>query len=221
MATGCMEIISSPYPLTSWNVPWIHVAFENAAAVASGVESGLKMFRRKGTSGQRRHRARDGRRRSVGRHRISSLVRNDGAWPQSHIRVRRQRGVHEHGSAAIVVDPVRRLHHDIAGRVTPSGQTTWKKDMTAIAAAHGIPYTATACPQLLHGLAQEGAKSKRGRSIYLHVLSAAATLPPLSSKACARPACGPCRTIPTDSGVRVFGRSSGATTARRWFAMAK
>ena len=48
MATGCMEIISSPYPLTSWNIPWIHVAFENAAAVASGVESGLKVLRRKG-----------------------------------------------------------------------------------------------------------------------------------------------------------------------------
>jgi pyruvate ferredoxin oxidoreductase beta subunit len=47
MATGCMEIISSPYPFTSWNIPWIHVAFENAAAVGSGVESGLKALRRK------------------------------------------------------------------------------------------------------------------------------------------------------------------------------
>jgi pyruvate ferredoxin oxidoreductase beta subunit len=36
-ATGCMEIISSPYPQTAWAVPWIHVAFENSAAVASGV----------------------------------------------------------------------------------------------------------------------------------------------------------------------------------------
>jgi len=47
-ATGCMEIISSPLPTTSWNVPWIHVAFENAAAVASGVEAGLKVLMRKG-----------------------------------------------------------------------------------------------------------------------------------------------------------------------------
>ncbi len=39
-ATGCMEIISSPYPQTAWDVPWIHVAFENAAAVAAGVEAG-------------------------------------------------------------------------------------------------------------------------------------------------------------------------------------
>ena len=40
-ATGCMEVISSPIPFTSWKVPWLHVAFENAAAVASGIESGL------------------------------------------------------------------------------------------------------------------------------------------------------------------------------------
>ena len=47
-ATGCMEIISSPYPQTAWAVPWIHVAFENAAAVASGVEVGLKTLMAKG-----------------------------------------------------------------------------------------------------------------------------------------------------------------------------
>jgi pyruvate ferredoxin oxidoreductase beta subunit len=47
-ATGCMEIVSSPLPTTSWAVPWIHVAFENAAAVASGMESGLKVLMRKG-----------------------------------------------------------------------------------------------------------------------------------------------------------------------------
>ncbi|MBW2977685.1 pyruvate synthase subunit beta [Candidatus Woesearchaeota archaeon] len=41
-ATGCMEVVSSPYPETSWKVPWIHVAFENAAAVASGIAEALK-----------------------------------------------------------------------------------------------------------------------------------------------------------------------------------
>ncbi len=40
--TGCMEVVTTPYPETAWRVPWIHVAFENAAAVASGVEVGLK-----------------------------------------------------------------------------------------------------------------------------------------------------------------------------------
>ena len=41
-ATGCLEVMTTPYPETAWEIPWIHVAFENAAAVASGVERALK-----------------------------------------------------------------------------------------------------------------------------------------------------------------------------------
>jgi len=47
-ATGCMEVISTMYPTTAWNLPWIHVAFPNAAAVGAGVEAALKVLRRKG-----------------------------------------------------------------------------------------------------------------------------------------------------------------------------
>src|SRR3989338_7932474 len=46
-ATGCMEVISCSYPKTAWKVPWIHAAFENAAAVASGVEKALKTLNKK------------------------------------------------------------------------------------------------------------------------------------------------------------------------------
>ncbi|MGA9047380.1 MAG: thiamine pyrophosphate-dependent enzyme, partial [Dehalococcoidia bacterium] len=46
-ATGCMEIVSSPLPETAWEVPWIHTLFENASAVASGIESGIKALKRK------------------------------------------------------------------------------------------------------------------------------------------------------------------------------
>lgn len=42
-ATGCGEVFSTPYPRTSWRVPWIHVAFETAASVASGIERALKI----------------------------------------------------------------------------------------------------------------------------------------------------------------------------------
>ncbi|HII72518.1 TPA: hypothetical protein HA265_07215, partial [Candidatus Woesearchaeota archaeon] len=41
-STGCLEVFSTPYPRTSWKVPWIHAAFENSAAVASGVERALR-----------------------------------------------------------------------------------------------------------------------------------------------------------------------------------
>jgi len=38
-ATGCLEVATSIYPYTAWRVPWIHNAFENAAATISGVEA--------------------------------------------------------------------------------------------------------------------------------------------------------------------------------------
>jgi pyruvate ferredoxin oxidoreductase beta subunit len=41
-ATGCLEVFSTPYPETSWRVPWLHSLFGNAAAVASGVAAGLR-----------------------------------------------------------------------------------------------------------------------------------------------------------------------------------
>jgi len=47
-ATGCLEVTSTLYPYTAWKVPYIHNAFENAAATISGAESAYKIFRRKG-----------------------------------------------------------------------------------------------------------------------------------------------------------------------------
>jgi pyruvate/2-oxoacid:ferredoxin oxidoreductase beta subunit/intein/homing endonuclease len=47
-ATGCIEIISSLFPQTSWKVPWIHTLFENVGAVVSGIESAYKVRMRKG-----------------------------------------------------------------------------------------------------------------------------------------------------------------------------
>jgi pyruvate ferredoxin oxidoreductase beta subunit len=41
-ATGCLEVATTEYPRTAWRVPWVHVAFENAAAVASGIEAAMK-----------------------------------------------------------------------------------------------------------------------------------------------------------------------------------
>jgi pyruvate ferredoxin oxidoreductase beta subunit len=51
MATGCMEVVSTPYPETAWNLPWVHAAFENNAAVASGVDAALRaQGKRKGVN---------------------------------------------------------------------------------------------------------------------------------------------------------------------------
>ena len=48
IATGCLEVATTRYPTTAWNVPWLHVAFENAAAVASGVETAYRALRKRG-----------------------------------------------------------------------------------------------------------------------------------------------------------------------------
>ncbi len=51
-ATGCLEVISTIYPYTAWNVPYVHNAFENVAATMSGVEAAYKAFKKKGKINQ-------------------------------------------------------------------------------------------------------------------------------------------------------------------------
>ncbi len=46
--TGCLEISSVVFPYSAWRTPYYHNAFENAAAVASGIEAALKARRRRG-----------------------------------------------------------------------------------------------------------------------------------------------------------------------------
>ncbi len=47
-ATGCLEVSTTIFPYTAWNVPWLHIAFENAAASASGVEAMYQSLKRQG-----------------------------------------------------------------------------------------------------------------------------------------------------------------------------
>ena len=178
MATGCMEIISSPYPLTSWNIPWIHVAFENAAAVASGVESGLKALRRKGRVPDRDvtivAMAGDGGTSDIGFQALSGMMERGQKViyvcvdNEAYMNTGIQRSSSTPFGASTTTSP--------AGRVHPAGQMTWKKDMTAIAAAHGIPYTATACPSFYADLSKkiQKAKSVDGPA-YIHILSVCPT----------------------------------------------
>lgn len=47
-ATGCLEVTSTLYPYSAWKVPYIHNAFENAAATVSGIEKAYESKRKKG-----------------------------------------------------------------------------------------------------------------------------------------------------------------------------
>lgn len=47
-STGCLEVATTIYPYTAWRIPWIHCAFENAAATLSGVEAAYRAFKKQG-----------------------------------------------------------------------------------------------------------------------------------------------------------------------------
>ncbi|MEI9476698.1 MAG: pyruvate synthase subunit PorB [Deltaproteobacteria bacterium] len=176
-ATGCMEIVSSPLPFTSWRVPWFHVAFENAAAVASGVEAGLKALMRKGRIPYKKivtlAMAGDGGTADIGLQALSGALErgHDMIYictdNEAYMNTGIQRSSSTPFGASTTTSP--------AGKVK-MGQMTWKKNMPAIAAAHNIPYVATACPSYPIDLVQKVKKAanKEGPA-YLHILSVCPT----------------------------------------------
>jgi pyruvate ferredoxin oxidoreductase beta subunit len=176
-ATGCMEIVSSPFPFTSWRVPWFHVAFENAAAVASGVESGLKILMKKGRIPPKKvvtiAMAGDGGTADIGLQALSGALErgHDMIYictdNEAYMNTGIQRSSSTPFGASTTTSP--------AGKVRP-GQMTWKKNMPAIAAAHNIPYVATACPSYPIDLVEKVKKAARIEGpAYLQILSVCPT----------------------------------------------
>ena len=176
-ATGCMEIVSSPLPFTSWRVPWFHVAFENTAAVASGIESALKVLMRKGRIPQKKivtiAMAGDGGTADIGLQALSGALERGHDFiyictdNEAYMNTGIQRSSCTPFGASTTTSP--------AGKAV-MGQITWKKNMPAIAAAHNIPYVATACPSYPMDLVQ---KVKKAADIkgpaYVHILSVCPT----------------------------------------------
>ncbi|MFB2623348.1 MULTISPECIES: pyruvate synthase subunit PorB [Methanothermobacter] len=138
-STGCLEVITTPYPETSWEIPWIHVAFENAAAVASGVERAL---------------------RARGRGDVN-VVAFAGDGGTADIGMQALSGAMERGHNIIYIcyDNEAYMNTGIQRSAsTPYGASTTtsphgkesfgedrpKKNMPLIMAAHGVPYVATA-----------------------------------------------------------------------------
>jgi len=176
-ATGCMEIVSSPLPTTSWKVPWIHTLFENSAAVASGIESGLKMLMKKGRIAQQDIKviamAGDGGTSDIGLQALSGALERGHNFlyicfdNEAYMNTGIQRSSSTPFGAATTTSPVGKLS---------IGQFSWKKNMPAIAAAHNIPYVATACPSYPFDMIE---KIEKGASTpgpaYVHVLSVCPT----------------------------------------------
>jgi pyruvate ferredoxin oxidoreductase beta subunit len=176
-ATGCMEIISSPLPTTSWKVPWIHTLFENSAAVASGIESGLKMLMKKGRIAQQDitvvAMAGDGGTSDIGLQALSGAMERGHNFlylcfdNEAYMNTGIQRSSATPFGASTTTSP--------AGKQS-IGQMSWKKNMPAIAAAHNIPYVATACPSYPFDLIEKVEKgAKTPGPAYVHILSVCPT----------------------------------------------
>jgi len=175
--TGCIEIISSQLPWTSWRVPWIHTLFENAAAVASGIEAGLKAMRRKGRGPDQDVHvvaiAGDGGTSDIGVQALSGALERGHNFiylcfdNEAYMNTGIQRSSATPYGASTTTAP--------AGKKS-IGQVTWKKDMPAIAAAHNIPYVATACPSYPFDLMDKVAKGAAiNGPAYVHILSVCPT----------------------------------------------
>lgn len=165
-ATGCLEVFSTPYPETSWQIPWLHSLFGNAPAVATGVAAA---YRAKGRDDVRVvGQAGDGGTVDIGFGCLSGMFeRNDDVLficydNEAYMNTGVQRsGATPPGARTATTEAIGREPGN------PFGQG---KDMPRLAMAHQIPYVATATVAELHDLEAkvEKAMSLRGAR-YIHL----------------------------------------------------
>jgi pyruvate ferredoxin oxidoreductase beta subunit len=151
-ATGCLEVTTTIYPNTSWKIPYIHNAFENAAATISGVETAYKVLRKKGRiPGQ----ARDG---STKRTKFIVFAGDGGTYD---IGLQSLSGALERGHDFLYVCYDNQGYMNTGGQrssaspygadtqTTPSSKTDvgneiFRKDILKIVSAHNVKYAAQA-----------------------------------------------------------------------------
>ena len=141
-ATGCLEVSSFLYPYTAWEDSYIHSAFENAAATASGAEAAYRVLRKKGkvqdnfkliTIGG------DGGTYDIGFQSLSGAMERNHDMVyfcydnEAYMNTGIQRSSATPRYANATTTPI---------GAESTGKTQNKKDLTAILAAHEIPYAA-------------------------------------------------------------------------------
>ena len=175
-ATGCLEVGTTIYPYTAWRVPWIHNAFENAASTISGAESAYRALVKRGRIEDENVKflafAGDGGTYDIGIQALSGAMErghqfmyvclDNGAYMNTGI----QRSSATPYGAHTTTSP--------AGKVIP-GKRRFRKDLTAIAAAHNIPYVAQASPHRWKDLMRKARKGVAANGpAFLNVLSSCA-----------------------------------------------
>jgi pyruvate ferredoxin oxidoreductase beta subunit len=143
-ATGCLEVSTALYPYTAWRVPWIHSAFENAAATMAGVEAMYKSLRRQGKL-EREIRfvvfGGDGGTYDIGLQALSGALERGHKMMyvcydnEAYMNTGIQRSGSTPHAAMTTTSPPGRAR---------MGKRHLKKDLLAIIGAHHIPYAASA-----------------------------------------------------------------------------
>ncbi|MGB2855844.1 MAG: thiamine pyrophosphate-dependent enzyme [Dehalococcoidia bacterium] len=139
-STGCLEVFSSKYPESAWEVPWLHSLFENTSAVAAGIEAALKIT---GQLDRVRVIAQggDGSTADIGLGAISGMLErgHDVLYICYDNEAYMNTGIQRSGSTPYYA----RTTTSPPGKVS-RGNWRPKKDVPQIALAHGIPYVAVA-----------------------------------------------------------------------------
>jgi pyruvate ferredoxin oxidoreductase beta subunit len=147
-ATGCCEVCTTIFPRTSWNVTWIHSAFENAAATIAGVEAMYKSLKNRGR---------------IAREKEIKFLAIGGDGGTYDIGLQALSGTMERGHDVVYLCYDNNAYANTGGQrssATPLGASAttspagthspgklqWRKDLTKILTAHNIPYVAQASP---------------------------------------------------------------------------
>jgi pyruvate ferredoxin oxidoreductase beta subunit len=172
-ATGCLEVATTRFPTTAWNVPWMHVAFENSAAVAAGAESAYRALRRRRTLDGDDITfvvfAGDGGTYDIGMQALSGALERGHRFifccydNEAYMNTGVQRSGATPFGASTTTSP--------SGKVG-LGKMQERKDMTAIAVAHHVPYVAQAVASHWDDLSRKAEKAAAANGpAFLNVLS--------------------------------------------------
>jgi pyruvate ferredoxin oxidoreductase beta subunit len=158
-ATGCLEVSTTIYPYTAWKVPFMHNAFENAAATLSGIETAYNVLKRKGKidkdikfiafGG-------DGGTYDIGLQSLSGTLErgHNVLYVCYDNQAYMNTGVQRSGSTPFGTD----TKTTPAGKIK-QGKEEFKKDLTAVVAGHHIPYAAQASPHNWNDLMNKAKKA--------------------------------------------------------------
>ena len=167
-ATGCLEVFSTPYPETSWQIPWIHSLFGNAAAVASGVAAAMRVTGR--TDVRVVAQGGDGGTTDIGFGCLSGMFeRNDDVL---YICYDNEAYMNTGVQRSSATPPTARTATTMAVGKEPGNVFGTGKNVPLIAMAHHIPYVATASVANLRDLEFKVTRAMNmhgARYVHIHV----------------------------------------------------